>query len=242
MFLCSQHGLFSVRMMWKQGGKHFFIHFPAVAGERHVFFFVNGFKLCMETADYVVLKTVRLNFCPVLDLVRRDIFRVNRHVETCIGVGSRCSNGFHQFIVLVWNGQFGCSIRDTVNLFVNCPSPHIVFRSSIFFEQVFYLLQHRLFLCIILRSELLCTLKHQMFKIVSQPGGRCRIVFPAHAYGNVGLNAGSLRIHTHINFQSVIQGVNTRVDRIIGNCLVLQITVLREYACGNSSDQDNNCK
>ena len=69
MFLSTQDGLCSVRMVWEKHSVHCFESLAEVSCKGHVLLFIYGFQLCVESADHRVHETVSLNSRPVLYLV-----------------------------------------------------------------------------------------------------------------------------------------------------------------------------
>ena len=70
--------------------------------ERHVELLVHGFKLGVESAYHHVVEAVGLYSRPVVHFVRRDVVHIAGHIVACVGVGAGCSDGGHEFVVLVW--------------------------------------------------------------------------------------------------------------------------------------------
>ena len=105
-------------------------------------------------------KTVCLDFCPVLNLIRGDILCVHRLVIAGPGIGSRSTYCRHEFIVLVGDGQTRSFQRDTVYLPVDGFTFKGICRFPVDLEQFLYPVQHGLFKRIILSSETLSTFEH----------------------------------------------------------------------------------
>ena len=72
----------------------------------------------METEDDHVLEAVGLYLRPVLDFVRRDILDIARHVVRRKGIGTLCTNGSHQLVVLVGDKILGSNLRHRVNAMI----------------------------------------------------------------------------------------------------------------------------
>ena len=178
----------------------------------------------METADHAIFKTFCLNFCPVVNLIAGDVLGVAGHVETGVGVRSVGADGCHQLVIFVGDGIFGSFVRDAVYSCVNGFALKAVRRLAVDFKLFLDLVEHRLFNFVVLSAEIVGTFKHQVFKVVGQPGGFCGVVLTAYAYGNVRLYARSFLVDGHVNFQTVVQSVDARFQRIVGDCFV---TVLR---------------
>ena len=77
------------------------------------------------------------------------------------------------------------------------------------FELFFDLVQQRLFNLIVLSTEVCGTFKHQVLEIVSQSGSFCGVVFTTYTYCNVRLYARSFFVYSHVDFQTVVQRVET---------------------------------
>ena len=189
----------------------------------------------METADYIIFKTVCLYLSPIIDLVGRNIFHIYRLVEAGISICSGSTDSRHQLVVFIRNRQLGCFIGNAVDLVINSLPFRLVRRLAIDFEKLFDLVKQRFFLFVVLRSKLFSTLKHQVFKIVCQPCSFSRIVFSAYADSNICLDTGGLLIHSHIHFQAIIQSIDTGFQRIIRDRLVFK----RGSLCTCSSQEKN---
>ena len=111
----------------------------------------------------------------------------------------------------------------------------LIGRLTIHFEKLFDLIEQRFFLFIVLRTELLSSFEHQMFKIVRQTCRFGRIVFTTHANGDIRLNTRGLFIHSHIDLQAVIQSIDTGFQRIVRDRLVFK----RGSLCTCSSQEEN---
>ena len=174
----------------------------------------------METADHAIFKTFCLNFCPVVNLIAGDIFRVASNVETGVGICSVGTDGSHEFVIFVGDGIFGSLVGDAVNFCINSFTFKAVCCLAINFELFFDLVQQRLFNLIVLSTEVCGTFKHQVLEIVSQSGSFCGVVFTTYTYCNVRLYARSFLVYSYVDFQTVVQSVDTRFQRIIGYCFV----------------------
>ena len=235
VFLCPENSLRSIRMIREKSGQNSFIHFTAITGKRHILFFIHSLKLRMETTDYIVFETVCLYLGPVVNLVGRDIFHIDRLVKTGIRICSGCTDSRHQFIIFVWNCQLRSLIGNTVDLMINSLAFCLIGSLTIHFKKLFDLIEHRFFLFVILRAELLSPFKHQVFKIMCQTSRFGGIVFTSHANGNIRLNTRGLFIHSHIHLQAVIQSIDTGFQRIVRDRLVFK----RGSLCTCSSQKEN---
>ena len=223
IFLCSQYGLGAVRMMWEKGRKHCFVYLARIFGQRHVFLFVYRFQFCVESTDDAILKTVCLYFCPVVYLVRRNVVFINRLVERGISIGTGSTDGSHQLVIFVGDGQFGSFVRQAVYLMVNGGALCFIGGFPVYFELLLDLVQQQFFGFIVLCSELFGSFEHQVFKIVSQPGGFGRVIFTTYTYGDIRLYAWLFFVDGHIDLQPIVKCVNTCFQRIVGHCLVAVI-------------------
>ena len=181
----------------------------------HVFLLVDRFQLGVESADHDVLEAVGLDPGPVLDLVRRNVFDIDRPVHRGVGVGFQSADRRHQFVVLVGDGVFRSFVADAVDLTVNCRTLRIVGRLAVNLEELFDLVEQGLLGFVVARAELLGALEHQMLEIVGQTGRFARVVLAADFHGDVGFDARFCLIDAHIDFQSVIQRVDTGLERVV---------------------------
>ncbi len=221
VFLRTQNGLRAVGVGGEEGGEHFFAHFAAVACERHILLFVDGFEFGVEAPDHGIGETVGLYARPVLDLVGGNVLYVDRHVVAGVGVGAFGADGSHQFVVLVWNGYARGDVAYRVDGFVYRRPLGFVGAFAIYLEQAFHFVQHRFFGLIVLCSERGRTLEHQVFEIVRQAGGFGGVVLAPHFHCDVGLQARGLFIYCHVDLQAVGQGVDARSHGVALDGLVL---------------------
>ena len=105
VFLSAEHGLSAVRMSGENCTEHSLRQFAVVLSERHVLFLIDGFKLGVESADDGVLESVSLNAGPVVKLVRGDILDIACHVLTGVSVGACRTDGVHELVVFVGDGE-----------------------------------------------------------------------------------------------------------------------------------------
>lgn len=106
-------------------------------------------------------------------------------------------------------------VADAVDLTVDCRTLRIVGRLAVNLEELFDLVEQGLLGFVVARAELLGALEHQMFEIVGQTGRFARVVLAADFHGDVGFDARFCLIDAHIDFQSVIQRVDTGLERVV---------------------------
>ena len=235
MLLSTQHGLASIGMVGEQRCVHRLIDLATVVGERHILLLVNGFELGVETANHNILETIRLDFEPILNLVRGNVLDINGHIVACIGVGALSTDRSHQLVVLVGNSQLRCLVADRVDTLVESLALSLVIGLAINLEQLLNLVEQRLLGLVVLRTELLRTLEHQVLEVVSQTGCLGGVVLTTHANSDVGLDSGLLVADRHIYFQTVIERIDTGLSRIALDALV---SVLRSASREQHSRHD----
>ena len=235
MLLSTQHGLATIGMVGEQRCVHRLIDLATVVGERHILLLVNGFELGVETANHNILETIRLDFEPILNLVRGNVLDINGHIVACIGVGALSTDRSHQLVVLVGNSQLRCLVADRVDTLVESLALSLVIGLAINLEQLLNLVEQRLLGLVVLRTELLRTLEHQVLEVVSQTGCLGGVVLTTHANSDVGLDSGLLIADRHIYFQTVIERIDTGLSRIALDALV---SVLRSASREQHSRHD----
>ena len=67
--------------------------FVVIVGEIDIVLLINGLKFGMEAANYHILKTIRLNLGPVVNLVGGNIFCIAGHIVAGISIGTLCADG-----------------------------------------------------------------------------------------------------------------------------------------------------
>ena len=232
MILIAQYGVAAARVVGVEQREHAVIGLVAVAGERHVVLLVNRFQLGMESADHGVLETVALYLGPLLDAVRGDILGVDRLVERGPRVGSVGRDGGHQLVVFVGYGQLRSLLRHRVDLRVQRFALVGVGLGAVYLEQTLDLVEQGFLGLVVLRSELFGALEHEVFEVVGQTRRLLGIVLGAHLYGDVGLQARGFVVYGHVDLQSVVQSVDTGIERVARHALV---SVLRTR-CRNQRD------
>ena len=60
-----------------------------------------------------------------------------------------------------------------------------------------------------------------MFEIVCETGSLRRIILTSDLYSDVGLDAGSLLVHAHIDLQPVVERIDLSSERIALHSLIL---------------------
>ena len=116
---------------------------------------------------------------------------------------------------------------------IDCRTLCLVGLSAIYLEQCLNLVQHRLFLCIVLGTETFRALEHEVFKVVCKTSRLGRIVLSTHANRNVGLDARHFLIDGQIDLKTVVQRVDTALHGIAFHCLVASFTTTRNHQHGN---------
>ena len=174
----------------------------------------------VETANHYVLKAVSLDFEPILNLIRGDVLNVHGHIVTRVSVGALRADRCHQLVVLVGNSQLRRLVADRVDTLVESLALSLVLGLAIDLEELLDLIEHRFLGSVILRTERLRTLEHQVLEVVSQTGGLRGVVLTTHAHSDVGLDTRLLVANRHINFQTVIERIDTGLSRIALDALV----------------------
>ena len=186
----------------------------------------------METTYHVVLETVGLYLCPVVQLVRGDILHIARHIVASICISAGGADGSHQFVVLVGDCQFGCFVRDAVYLMIDCCALCLVGLGAVNLKQCLNLVQHRLFLGIVLRTKTFRALEHKVLEVMRQTRCLGRVVLAAHTNRDVGLDARRFLVDSQIDFQTVVQRVDTALHGIAFHCLVASFFATRYHQHG----------
>ena len=220
MLLCAQHGLCAVGMVGKQCREHSLGELAAIAGEAHVLLLIYGLQLGMETADDVVLEAVGLNLCPVFQLVGGDILDVAGDIEAGVGVGAVGTDGSHQLVVLIGDGELGCLVGEAVDLAVDGGALCLVGLGAVHLEECLNLVEQGLLLGVVLCAEVLGALEHQVLEVVGKAGSLSGVVLATHTHGDVGLYARSLLIYGEVHLQSIVQCVDTALHGVAVDCLV----------------------
>ena len=163
----------------------------------------------MKTSDHHILEAVGFHTCPILDLVAGNILHIAGHVVGSVGVGALATEGCHHLVVFVGNVVFGSQLRHRVDLVVGLLALCWVGKCAIFLIACLDVVEIGLFLCQIRGAEMGRSLKHQVLQVVGQAGGLRRVVARTRADGNVGLDARFCPVHRKVDFQAVVEGVDT---------------------------------
>ena len=206
--------------MREEGGQCLLIHLTGITGQRHILFLVHCLQLSVEAADDTVLEAVRLNLGPVLHLVAGDIFSVASHIEAGVGIGTVGTDGGHQLVIFIGDGILRSFVRQAVDRMIDSFTLSLVSSLAVNFKGLFDLVEQRLLYFIIHRAEMIGSLEHQVFEVVSQTGSFGRVIFTTHTHGDVGLDARFVLVDSHVHFQAVVQRVDARLERVVGNSLV----------------------
>ena len=103
------------------------------------------------------------------------------------------------------------------------PTQLRVFDGAVFLIAFFDIAEQGSFGHGVVGAELHRTLEHQVLQIVSQSGGFGRIVLATCSDGDVGLDAWFLLIDRQIHFQTVVEGIDTRLHQVARYGLILII-------------------
>ena len=104
---------------------------------------------------------------------------------------------------------------------VICTALVRVFQGSVYFEMFFYSIKKRSFFIYVRSAELAGSLEHQMFQVMGKSRGFRRIIPASCTYGNVGLNTWFLVVDRQIDFQPVVQSIDTGIHQIAFHSLIL---------------------
>ena len=175
------------------------IFLRTVACHRDVFLFVHGFKLGVESANDHVLEAVGLYACPIIDFIRGNVLYIAGNVVARVGVGTFRSDTRHELVVLVGYVILRGQLRDGIDLVIGGSALNGVGQRAILLVTAFDFVQVGFLLSVIGGAKLLRAFKHEVFEIVSQARGLCRVVTRPGAHNNVGLQAWALLVDTHVD-------------------------------------------
>ena len=88
-------------------------------------------------------------------------------------------------------------------------------------EEFLDLVEERLFLRIVRRSELFSALEHQVFEIVGETGGLLRVVLAADLHGDVRVDARFVLVDNHVDFETVVQRIDAGLGRVVFDGFIL---------------------
>ena len=106
--------------------------------------------------------------------------------------------------------------------------------APVLLEEAFDFIEIGFFGLVVLGAVLLGALEHQMLEIVGESRGFLGVVLSADAYGDESLQTGLFFVDGHIDFQTVVQGVDPGVHRISFYAFVT--------VAGDSQGGDDGCK
>ena len=205
MLLLTDSGLCTVWVVRECQCEDFIRHLPTIPCKSHVVLLVNRFEFGMKTTNHCILESLRLNLCPILNLVRWDILHIVCFVIRGPSVCAVSTYRLHQLVVLVRNGILRCLLRYAVNLCIYSLAFRLVSGCTIDLEQTLNLIKQRLLSLVVLSSELVSTLEHQMLKVVRQTCRLGRVILRAYTHGNHRLQTRLLLVYRHIDLQSVFE-------------------------------------
>ena len=182
--------------------------FLDVVYHTHVLLLIDSFQFRVETAEDAVAEAVGLDAGPVLHLVGGDFLHVAGDVVAGEGVGTLGADDGHELVVFVGDGQFGGLVTHGVDDAVEGLALRGVREGSVHFEEAVYPGEQGFFGLIVLCAQDFRPLEHHVFQVVGQAGVVGRVVLSSHAHGHVGLDAGFVLVHGHVNFETVFKGVD----------------------------------
>ena len=174
--LRTDSGLSTIGVCRRQLLTHRTPYLVTIIGQIHVILLIDSLQLRMETANHHVLETVSLYLCPVLHLVRRDVLGIAGDIVRRESIGTLCTDGSHQLVVLVGNEVLGSHLRNRVYLVVGLLTSLRVSQLAVGLVALFYLVKERSLSYCIIGSKLLRAFKHQVLQIVRQTRCFCRVV------------------------------------------------------------------
>lgn len=197
----------------------------------------------MEATEYGLYKAIGLNTRPVVYLVGGNVLYVAGYVLRCIRIATYGADSGHKFVVLVGDGYKRSLVAYRVYLMIDGGAFGAVCGLAIYLKKVFDLVKQWLLALVVRSSEVGGTLKHQVFKIVSQAGSLGRVILPAYTHRYVCLDTRLVLIDRHVQAQAVWQRVHQRLGRVVGYRLVL-IAVCRcsengQYRHGHDNQMFN---
>ncbi len=192
-----------------------------VARESHVILLIDSLELRVESSDHHVLEPVGLDFGPVLDLVGGDVLHVAGHVVGGVGVGALRADERHELVIFIGDGNLRSGIAHGVDEVIDGVPLGLVGLRAVNVIEPLDLVQHGLFGLEVGGAETGRALEHDVLEIVGQSGVVRRVVLSADPHGDIRLNPGNLFVYGHIDFQSVVQGVDFCPHGVSRNGLIL---------------------
>ena len=221
VLLRTDGGLCAIGMVGPQQGTDRVVQFSHITGQSDVILLIHSLELGVETTNHHIHKAVALNLSPVLDLVGRDILCITGHIVRCIGVCTLRTDGSHQLIVFIGNVILGSQLTDRVDLMVSLFTGLGIRQLAIGLITFLNLIQQRGLSLRVICTKLFGSLKHQVLQIVRQSCCLRRIVLRTRTHGDVCLDTRLFLVHTQIDFQSIIQGIDPRLCQISLYSLIL---------------------
>ena len=182
---------------------------------------VYSLQLGMETAQHNILETVRLNLCPILQLIAGDILHIYRLVVTGKGITAVTADVSHQLVVFVGNEVCAGLVTDAVYLVIDSLALFGVGRCTIYLIEVRNLIQQHLLLFIVDGTQIGTALEHHVLQIVSQTRCLSWLMFTAGMHSDICLNTGLFLVYCQINFQPVFQRIHLGIQRVILYSLIV---------------------
>ena len=221
MLLRADDRLRAVRVVREEEGIDGVESLLRVVGQAHVLLLIDSFQLGVETAEDAVLETVGLDLRPVFDLVGGNLLDIAGHVVGGVGVGAFRADDGHQLVILVRDGDLGRLVADGVDPVVEGQPFLGIRQGAVHLKQTVDGREHRLLRLVVLRSELFRPLEHHVLEVVGETRIVGGIVLSARADGDIGLDTRLVLVDGHIHGQTVLQGIDLRVQRISLHGLIL---------------------
>ncbi len=214
VLLRTENGVLTIRDIGIQQLVNRQIHFLYIHGGIHVKLLIDGLELRMEAAYDEILEAVGLDHRPARQLSGRDHLVIAGTLIAGEGINTCRTDSTHEFVELIRYRDLGVLIGEGVDEMIDRLALSRIGRCTIkLIERIDGIEVRNLFL-VIGSTIRLRTLEHDVLLVVRQTRGLQRIVLSTGTHGDKRLDLRFLFVLTQINGKSVIQCVDTRLQRI----------------------------
>jgi hypothetical protein len=214
-------GLCSVGMLLVQVLRHGGKGLPLIIVLPAVELFKNRFQFGMEQPQHQLLEAHAFDHHPLLQCVARDIVHVHRALRTGECVGATGPEGRHHLVVLVGHGELGCFVAQTIDAFVQGLPFCFIGRVAPQLVGIADLLQQGALLRPVQRGNGVGALEEHVLQVVRKTGRRGRVVLATGPGCDVRLHPRLVLVLAQVDLETVGQGVDAHLHRVVGNARVL---------------------
>ena len=215
VFHMPQGWLLAVRMLLEEHGIDGVLDDAVFVVQCPVHLLVHRFQFSLKETEHRTGEAVGLQRSPLFQAVDGQVNFVDHLLVPRMGVQAASAHGTIHPVKFVGHGVGGRQSGFAGNLFIKRTPLFRIGLDKVLFIQFADAVEMHLFLFIVQGAQALRTLEQPMLHVMGE--ARCfrRVVLAPGTHRNLRIETGRIPVHRKIHFQTIVQFVNARLQRVV---------------------------